>query len=76
MVVVSRVFCHTDRCLGSNGWREDGSSRCGLPPLNSYSYRAEVGARNPVRCQLDEVVVDGLDNDRHWMRQCKAELEG
>ena len=34
-------------------------------PCFIFLHRAEVGARNPVTCQLDQVVVDGLDNDRH-----------
>ena len=49
---------------------------CFTSPCFIFLHRAEVGARNPVPCQSDEVVVDGLDNDRHWMWQCEAELKG
>ena len=73
MVVISLVFCHKKRCLGRSGWCENGSSRCGS--VLHFSNHGEVSNRNPVGSLLVQVVVDSIDNDRHWMRQCSAELE-
>lgn len=62
--------------LGSRVGCEDDSSRCGLTlQFSCFLHHAEVGDRNPVRRQLDQVVVDGVDDNRHWMRQYSAKLE-
>ena len=62
--------------LGSRVGCEDGSSRCGSTLLFScFLHHAEVCDRNPVGRQSDQVVVDGLDDDRHWIRQYSAKLE-
>ena len=62
--------------LGSRVGCEDGSSRCDSTlQYSCFLHHAEVCDRNPVGRHLDQVVVDGVDNDRHWMRQYSAQLE-
>ena len=47
----------------------NGSSRCGSTlQFSCFLLHAEVCDRNPIGCQLDKAVVDGIDDDRHWMR--------
>ena len=55
--------------VGSRVGCEDGYSRCGLTlHFSSFLHHAQVCDRNPVSDQLDQVVVDGVDDDR----QCSA----
>ena len=54
----------------------DGSSRCDSTlQFSCFLYHAENCDRNPVGRQLDQVVVDGVDDDSHWMRRYGVELE-
>ena len=55
--------------LGSRVGCEDGSSRCGSTlQFSCFLHRVEVCDRNPVGRQLDQVVVQGVDDDRNWNR--------
>ena len=62
--------------LGSRVGCEDGSSRYGSTlHFSCFLHHAAVCDRNPVGRQLDQVVVDGLDNDSHLMRHYSSKLE-
>ena len=76
MVVVYWVFRRKEIYQESRVGCEDGSSRCGSTlQFSCFLHHAEVCDRNPVGCQFGQVVVDGVDDDRHWMRQYSAELD-
>ena len=46
-----------------------------LAPVLMISNHAEVGDGTPVLCQLDQVDVHSIDDDRDWIRQYSSELE-
>ena len=43
--------------------------------MKKFWLHAEASDGNPVQCWLDQVVTNGINDDRHWIGQCSSEHE-